>query len=113
MPNDLMDLAARVEAASGPDREIDKAVQRATGDGSGNHWFKNHLGEHTTDDLAPAYTASLDAAMILVPEGWTCWSLRSERIGTGVDGQEQRELAFAATPALALTAACLRARSAS
>lgn len=72
------------------------------------------------------YTASLDAAMTLVPEGWG-WlvsqpnekaiasGLLKERtpvLGEVQYGCEQRYAVAAATPALALCAAALRARAA-
>jgi hypothetical protein len=80
---------------------------------------------HGGDQLVPRFTFSLDAAMTLVPEGWQC-----ERMtfwaGCGslctliethlVDGEWVREAGWlgrvegdAANPALALTAASLRA----
>ena len=61
----------------------------------------------------PAYTASLDAAMTLVPEGrW--WSVNGgNRADVWASGYiDERWHATAATPALALTAAALRARAA-
>jgi hypothetical protein len=80
----------------------------------------------TTDSLAPRYTASLDAAMTLVPtkpfpdlrpgEWW--WSVDSlgcdahvayENHDSGIVPNVGSD-ADAATPALALVAACLRAR---
>lgn len=61
---------------------------------------------------APAYTASLDAAMTLVPEGYD-WAVFRTNGGLTVHAWcGSREDVFAATPALALTAACLRARAA-
>jgi hypothetical protein len=79
---------------------------------------------------APRYTASLDAAMALVPEG-CLWGVKAlwadaDAIGGGmvyrgsvdryVTGEglhwKDGHLALAATPALALTAAALRARAA-
>ncbi|MFN8993324.1 MAG: hypothetical protein ACK5X3_06635, partial [Pseudomonadota bacterium] len=77
------------------------------------------------EDKTPRYTASLDKAVTLVPEGWK-WkailrdSARGENTGEGyvhngrlhMSGQYQGADTFAATPALALCAAALRARAA-
>ncbi len=81
--NPLLELADRVEAATGPDRNIDC-------------WIENHLDRARFERNRPAphgggwldkrvepkpFTASLDAAMTLVPEGWD-WSTS----GYGEDG---------------------------
>lgn len=60
----MKDLIERLEKATGPDRELDNLI-----------WF--WLGQPLPDDCAdcPArYTASLDAALTLVPEScsWAC-----------------------------------------
>ena len=65
----LMDLADRVEKADGADRELDVAI----------HQFLERPVLWAVDDdgceyqalvSVPLYTASLDAALSLVPEGW-------------------------------------------
>ena len=96
-------LVDRCEAATGPDRELDKAIARAVGT------IMNYT--------VPAYTASLDAAMTLVPEDH---ALNIETISGGLayanvwldvsdhDGTAPNE-SRAATPALALCTAALRA----
>lgn len=63
---DLSDLIARVEAATGPDREIDVAILRALPIEGG--WFSVWPDHLTWDSLdagkfAPPLTASLDAAL--------------------------------------------------
>lgn len=102
--SELLELAERCEKATGPDRHLNLAIANAI----------------YGDDLAPpgtsyAFTSSLDAAMTLVPEG-------QEWAGGFEDGAafahvhvpgEYAELIEAATPALALCAAALRARAAS
>jgi hypothetical protein len=131
--NTLVELAERVEAATGPDRKIDAAICREIDlplcvepdclpdvmlkildrieGGSEPEW--------DDDPDCPFYTHSLDAAMTLVPEGfyWSVdarsFAMLSMRLGEGkpyfspLNGGPT-----AATPALALTAACLRARAA-
>lgn len=76
---DLSDLISRVEKASGPDREIDgeiaaalnvypdgwrRGVKEAAADAI---WFDDRIG---CNWHAPAYTASIDAALTLLPEGF-------------------------------------------
>lgn len=114
----LLELAALAEAASGPDRELDldiaTAVRRTP--------FLPRWSGQTRALQAKAYTASLDAAMTLVPEGawdhmevykpdhqslgWTVHLLPNANLprhhGTG----------FAASWALAICASALRAHAA-
>jgi hypothetical protein len=94
-PDDLARLIARVEAATGPSYALDGDISRVAG--------------LPPERVPKAYSASLDAAMTLVPAG-KYWSLMR-------DGLRDRYLALvdgfsaaAATPALALCAASLRAR---
>lgn len=112
----LIELAARCEAAEGPDRDLDLAIYMA----------EESIpavcgGRLQREDRHPAYTASLDAAMGLITERWTAWQLRSRRRKTRFvaalsrlsddvedDYDEQEIVTHAATPALALTAAALR-----
>ena len=89
------DLITRLESADGPsyalDREIGEAVGRA---------------------FAPPmpYSASIDAALTLVPEGWK-WAVTSKNSACC---HEQHitplNWSYASTPALALAAAALKAR---
>jgi hypothetical protein len=108
----LLQLAERCEKAVGADRELDLDITEALG-----------LAGRSALSLVP-FTASLDAAMKLVPEGWDWGAYFSpENIGiypraVGAakcqgphDGQFV--MAQSATPALALCAAALRARAAS
>ena len=100
--DDMRALIARVEAASGPDREVDRAITDAV----------NYMGGII---YAPAFTASLDAAASLVPEGWwvggvhyypvvETWHVYLEAMG------DMRADGEAATEQGARTAAALRAR---
>lgn len=62
------DLIAQLEAATGPDRELDAAIKELVG----------HAWDYAADwgmrgnekPVALPYTASIDAALTLVPEGW-------------------------------------------
>lgn len=100
----MEELIARIEAASGPDRELDKAVQTAI-DG-----FEH--ADHLSNKL---FTGSVDAALMLVPDGFD-WTLGHTNGGltihAEVGGRGDEYMRFGATPALALCAAALRARAA-
>jgi hypothetical protein len=127
---ELLALAAKVEAAQGTDRALDMEIDVLLCRGN------THVIEYVDGtaqrvpyvDFAysprcecPRYTASLDAAVSLVPAGWR-WSLdqtqrapfqecgRADLYAPG-DGEKPRDVCnvYAATPALALTAAALRA----
>jgi hypothetical protein len=137
---DLEQLALKCETASGADRELDADIFQAIG---GKQWDRAYHDaqapcgcphEMAVDGArrrAPRFTASLDAAMTLVPEGWV-WLVSNrapkplagraylhngELIYSGIGGSRPNPAhkfaeVVAATPALALTAACLRARAA-
>jgi hypothetical protein len=130
----LLDLAERCERATGPDWQLSRDIFKAIGGlpdvWCGNKvisWFGNGpWGCNTEDGLrhlhctnAPAYTGSLDDALMLVPKGLD-WRVD---IMTGLPGaivcqpnaclstKTAPTMRRAATPALALCAAALRARS--
>lgn len=134
---DLNALASRVEGLSGPNYEIDCEVWDAIYPGERATRFSNFIapGKPHHRRLGPAdmdgyvkplrsFTASLDAAMTLVPEGWTYVHVEICARGregqhcnaeisrfSDADEQEHRVMGYAATPALALVAAALRARA--
>lgn len=122
MPQELLALAERCENATGPDRELDVAIYEVV---SGERHRPTRFGpEERGGHVVKAYTASLDAAMTLVPEGW---ARRIDYRPAGLDlpvgcdtspaiAMVYRSLAEAyrgdaPTEALALTAAALRARA--
>lgn len=102
----MTNLSERVMSLSGPDREVDAEIWRII---------------HPTSQyrLAPSYTASIDAAMTLVPEGHKYWNLGGSPTrgfaGAGLYGAviDDQFYGEAQTPALALCAAALLAREAS
>lgn len=121
---DYQDLISRLEKAKGPDRELGDKVLFACG------WTRNCVGhfhgpmyrwrgpdgKSYEDGEHPDPTASLDAAVGLVPEGayfkiqvgrdhkdtW-CW----------VEMKDVEAVAFSKVPALALCIAALKGRQAS
>ncbi|CAB4140060.1 hypothetical protein UFOVP407_16 [uncultured Caudovirales phage] len=130
-----MTLIERIEALQGPCRETDGLIQIALtpdqrviiGHKPGRFPQEEIYGTYT--DLlgaikdgadraeyinAPRYTASLDAAMMLVP------SIANTNINIGPSGVHVVKIVcphgegvgIAATPALALAAACLKAQGA-
>lgn len=121
-----MNLIERIEGAEGPSRELDAEIfiavcwpdWRIQTDcekfpeqvQSGRIQEPNGCGWRN----APAYTASLDAAMSLVPEGWH-WTVNdfgdhaSAYLINAAHEMARPHKQFQATPALALCAAALRA----
>ncbi len=127
----LTEIIARLEAATGPDRELDAAIDDAVRPEGHTFWCAEELPVH---DVLPSgiavvirhelqcgrYTASVDAALTLVPEGWH-WTVYD------TDGTEKSFAAIqieppsyssapfcgsASIPAIALCIASLKARSA-
>jgi hypothetical protein len=130
----LLALAERVEALTEASREVDGAIDRLLNDRPKDGDYDSAeqaiwqvrdgwsgllvRGDGFARDSfsATPFTASIDAAMTLVPEGW--WAEVGARgsYGTALldghnEGSTVSEFSSAATPALALTAACLRARA--
>jgi hypothetical protein len=107
----LLELAERCEKADGPDRDIDWAICGLLNTG------------RSTDPRRPGpdyFTASIDAAMTLIPESWTAWEMASSDRRTQFwfevtrmagDGSLMEHLAegLSPFPALAICAAALRA----
>ena len=120
MTQALSALLANLEAATGPSRELDAEIAtvifgrpRASGNvGEPQvlHWWDRAVGFA----VAPRYTESLDAARTLLPEGWFALIDTRGRADVRYAPIDQsgyrREVADAATPALALCIAALRAR---
>lgn len=145
----LLDLAARVEGLDVPSREVDARIAHAIAwrwDGwtDGDVEIERRDLEYVIDRVGnshntiwrylPAYTASLDAAMRLVPRGWQVeqvgeWyddALRIKGPWLAILAKPMRPMAdggsggcadpfarcqHAATAALALSASALRARA--
>ena len=128
---DLNDLADRVEKLEGPSRETDELIADALfershfaqladapiGTGCMMWWQDGH------QQSALRYTGSLDAAMTLVPEGWSIrftraprahyparWSLHRPGKSVPAVTEDMDIQALGYIHAATLTAAALRAR---
>jgi hypothetical protein len=127
-PTTLLALAERCEQAVGPDRELDQDISRvllpAEAEGitrSRYGWSYRVFGPSGWGDFKwlenLPFSASLDAAVTLVPEGHE-WLRKNEicmtvyRAPTDPKEWARHIDARGATPALALCAAALRARAA-
>lgn len=123
----MQSLIVRLEAASGPDRELDGRIWCALNgypfvqwDGAGCVYRGRDGIGHIAHDHIREWTRSIDASMTLVPDGWS-WKLLHEPKYTRVYRVVVRGASTLAevapayvisspTPALALCIAALRAR---
>jgi hypothetical protein len=122
--DELLALATRVEALTGPDRGVDEVIARLL------NWCPLHVSpaywEHRQDTKPscwfsdafgmPAYTACIAAALSLVPEVFSDdWCIGGD--GHAYLDVDWRDVGlsgyrgYAATPALALVATALRAQA--
>lgn len=92
----LPELIAALERAEGPSRALDDAIEMLRPD---------HMREHHR-----RYTASIDAALSLVPEGHE-WVLDSQGLAAILFANRASHAAHAKTPAIALCIAALKARA--
>lgn len=73
------ELIKRLEAATGPDLELDAEIAMSAGlaERRNDFVYVMHPVEGSTHDLwlNVPYTASIDAALTLVPEGWRIWQM--------------------------------------
>ena len=113
----LLELADRCEKAEGPDRELDYAVSEGVGKGCVRRerevW--RDYAEETGGLVIARYTASIDAALTLVPEGWSK-SLYDADNGDGLcelnrESDDHEVQTRGKTWPLALCAAALKARA--
>ncbi len=123
-PATLRELIARLEKATGPDRELDRLIQEARGicthrkftryvyqDDSG--FTCNDCGEDLYGNRGwPAFTSSIDAAVSLVPEGrdWLVGTHQGAATAVVTRADDEGNWVVAATPVLALCIAALHAR---
>ena len=116
--SDLIALAERVAATTGADRRLEEEIARAFG------WREeeyNEIGEEPGTmwvqpnglrNMLPTFFSSLDAAMTLVPKGAQLQFQSFGGPGPMWLVSPNERYVSGATPALALVAACLRARAA-
>lgn len=128
-------LIEALERAEGPSRELDARIDALLKGRTGFEW-KGYF--YNCDQLVnaggsevPEYTASIDAALTLVPEGWRIytadfsvfgrarWGLSGPKTQWATDengekcaGDDWYQSAIAKTPAIALVIAALRAKGA-
>jgi hypothetical protein len=116
----LLGLADRCEKAGGPDRALSADILKAVGYRSNDWRLLDPNGNPCMQ--VPDVLTSLDAALSLVPEGWK-WSCdftqrplfqdcgRADLYAPGIGDDRPADVTdiYAATPALALCAASLRA----
>jgi hypothetical protein len=115
------ELIARLEAATGPDRELDAAIAVASGQyvfekrgRDRQEWFYSTTRDYDRRCLyyggtarpLEAYTASIDAAFTLVPSTMNAAIDTRKPAAATLGG----EWVYAATPALAICIAALRAK---
>lgn len=113
----MTDLIARIESADGPDRELDCRIWCAIDVICRDFDLFSKVVPYFDQWQAPRYTASIDAALTLVPED-AFWRIGHD--GEGADPSLFKAqvlmpmvgqcVSIAATPALALAAAALKER---
>jgi len=123
----MTDLLTRLEAAEEGSRELDAEIEIAvlpaymvTKDAEGFVQINMHGTALTpvwadyNPHSAPHYTTSIDAALTLIPDGWRYWHYWTGVYGAAVfptrGGGPRIKVHDAATPALALCIAALKAR---
>ena len=112
----LLALADAVEKLQTPSWEVDAEIDaviwgRETPRSEGGWNMLTGRWMQPNEPYCKKYTASLDEAMTLVPEGGWYWAVKNYPVAKCAASIGGIHYANAATPALALTAACLRARA--
>jgi len=126
----LIALAEECERAEGPSRELDRKIFEAATGLSASYQALGFSGKSVTRHMdTPRYSASIDAALTLVPADlWWLQNLIERRSSIIFAGETHAPLGgfncalqhvdggrltsgFAKTPALALCAAALKARA--
>ena len=116
MPTDQT-IIDKLERADGPCREMDKEIAVSSGEYVTSRHHPGMLAHKDSPNqfgyFFPAYTASIDAAMTMVPEGWTVTMGWTPEMVSWAHLESTHEIwpGNASTPALALCIASLRARS--
>ena len=116
----MNDLIERLEKATGPDRNLDADIASSVGWSPGPGYTRKsddswRLGNWINSvQWAPLYTASIDAALTLVPEGhdWIVADVNGHVGGTPYACVGSTKEHFGETAVLSLCIAALKARSA-
>lgn len=135
MRSEIEALIQRVEAATGPDRELDAQLWLSLTPGATRktthvtHWLRPYDIDETRDEtgrliIVPAYTSSIDAAVALadrtlLSKSWTLgqnvhhlhWSASINKLDEEGRPDCMAYSGACRSPALALVAATLRALS--
>lgn len=108
----MQDLIEKLEKATGPDRKLDGAIAKAVGAEHGYREFV-HLESRSYsihDEIARHYTASIDAALTLVPEPWAWEIYWDNGCELSLPPPGDKIFVTAVTPAIAICIAALKAR---
>lgn len=113
----MIDLIKKLEALEAPCRKVDMLIETLQ---TGNRQHPYLVGINIDDKPdagrttypTPHYTTSIDAAMTLVPEGWSVKCYFMPR-GIGNEVHVGCSVGKSTTPAIALCIAALRAQEAS
>lgn len=107
----MHELIERLEKATGPDRELDAAIALAIGLPTLNGRIGGVSYRDELCEPAPPYTASIGAALTLVPDGAfggeIKWDSGGARAIVGFGGIPESQEGYAPTPALAICIAAL------
>lgn len=116
------ELIAALEAATGPNEKLDASIAESMGRTVEWHW--DHSGQPGSQypvwltasggELVPSFTASIDAALTLVPEGHSvvlCLHADGSAIACANPADGYGEDADGDTPALAICIAAMKALS--
>lgn len=125
----ITNLIERLEKATGPDREIDALIHVMLGaSGFDSEWrydtfkenisswaFRNEIGRVCANYKIPHYTASIDAALTLMPNVrwiWCVWHEYGSRHGAMIKAPDLSQwTCVAPSPAIALSIVALKARA--
>lgn len=116
--SEMIELAERCEKATGPDRDLDGLIYRSIDPVIEQCW--PHWDRLQREQIVPRYSESIDAAATLLAPGVHVsaqFDMPDEGSDTAASivlsyGEERLGSGLAATPALALCVAALRAKSA-
>lgn len=107
----MQDLIVRLEQATGPNRDLDRDLWFCLVPEMEGCW--PHWSGLERRSICPRFTGSIDIALALIPKGM-CWLIAFggfARITRGLGDEQVVWSVTAATPAIAMCVAALKARS--